>query len=88
MNWLNQWDQNLIKFIKERLIIPPPKHIQNDRNLENKYDPSQPWKHQGQKGEPVIVEYLYGLSKDEQSAGTNKKCCVLIIIRIVNKGNV
>ena len=24
LNWLNQWDQKLIKFIKDELLIPPP----------------------------------------------------------------
>ena len=24
LNWLNQWDQKLIKFIRDELLIPPP----------------------------------------------------------------
>ena len=59
LNWLNQWDQQLIKFIRDELLIPPPTYSKNNLNLVNKYDPNKPWKHQGQYGEALVVEYLY-----------------------------
>ena len=61
LNWLNQWDQKLIKFIKDELLIPPPTYSKNNLNLANKYDPNKPRKHQGQNGEVLAVEHLYGL---------------------------
>ena len=70
-NWSNQWDQRLIKFIRDELLIPPPAYSKNNLNLLNKYDPDTPWKHQGQNGEALVVEYLYGLDKVENHTGHN-----------------
>ena len=63
LNWLNQEDPNLIKFIKENLLIPPPTPGQNI-NLRNNFDGKQAWHHQGQNGEALIIETLYGLNKE------------------------
>ena len=62
LNWLNQWDPRLIKFIKEELLIPPPFPKQK-LNLQNEFDMRKPWQHQGQNGEAIAVESLYGLNK-------------------------
>ena len=64
-NWANQWDQRLVKYIRDELLIPPPKYSTKNLNLVNEYDPNKPWKHQGLNGEPIAVEYLYGLDKIE-----------------------
>ena len=61
LNWLNQWDHRLIKFIKENLLIPPPTYSEKGVNLQNQFDPAHAWKFQGQHGEALAVEYLYGL---------------------------
>ena len=66
LNWLNQWDPRLIKFIKERiLILPPTLHHQLNLNID--FDEEQPWKHQGQNGEALLVEYLHDLIKSDRS---------------------
>ena len=72
LNWLNQWDQKLIKFIKDELLIPPPFYSKGNLNLENEYNPNEPWKHQGQHGEALAVEHLYGLDKTKTKI-ENKK---------------
>ena len=59
LNWLNQWDQKLIKFIKDELLIPPPTYSEKNLSLMNKYYPKHAWKHQGQNGEALVVEYIY-----------------------------
>ena len=59
LNWLHQSDQKLIKVIKDELLIPPPTYSKNNLNLMNKYHPNTPFKHQGQNGEALVVEYLY-----------------------------
>ena len=61
LNWLNQWDPQLIEFIKNHLLIPPPKYSMKNLNLRNKYDPDHAWKYQGQHGQAIAVEYLHGL---------------------------
>ena len=61
LNLFNQWDHRLIRFIKEELIIPPPSCSKKWLNLTDKFDPKGPWKHQGQNGEPIVVEQLYNL---------------------------
>ena len=53
------WELNW--FIKEELIIPPPSDSKKWLNLTDKFDPKEPWKHQGQNGEPIVVEQLYNL---------------------------
>ena len=60
LNWLNQRDPKLIEFIKNELLIHPPKISKQNINLSNKYDRNKPWKHQGQHGEALVVEYMYG----------------------------
>ena len=69
LNWLNQWDQKLINFIKNELLIPPPTHSDKNFLFVSKYDPNMPWKHQGQNGEALAVEYLYGLDKISKRGG-------------------
>ena len=32
-NWSNQWDQRLIKYIRDELLIPPPKYSKKNLNL-------------------------------------------------------
>ena len=66
LNWLNQWDPRLIKFIREELLISPPSPKQK-LNLQNEFDPMKPWKHQGQNGETLAIESLYGLNKVENN---------------------
>ena len=71
LNWLNQWDQKLIKFIKDELLIAPPFYSKGNLNLVNEYNPNEPWKHQGQNGEALAVEHLYGLDKTKMKMGNN-----------------
>lgn len=73
LNWLNQWDPRLIKFIREELLISPPSPKQK-LNLQNEFDPMKPWQHQGQYGETLAIESLYGLNKVENNKrNTHKK---------------
>ena len=57
---LRYWELNW--FIKEELIIPHPSYSEKWLNLTHKFDPIHPWIHQGQKGEPLVVEHLYNLN--------------------------
>ena len=68
LNWLTQDDPKLIRFIKENLLIPPT-ISKEGLKLQNKYKETEPWKHQGQNGEAVVIEYLLGLSKDSKIKG-------------------
>ena len=70
-NWSNQWDQRLIKFIRDELLIPPQTYSKKNLNLVNEYDPKKPWKHQGLNGEAVAVEYVYGLDNIENRSNHN-----------------
>ena len=56
-------------FIKENLLIPPPTYSERNVNLRNQFDPDKAWKFQGQHGEALAVEYLYGL----KSIGKNTR---------------
>ena len=67
LNWLNQWDHRLIKFIKDHILIPPPKYAEKNLNLRDKYNLEHAWKFQGQHGEALAVEYLYGLKSPENN---------------------
>lgn len=71
LNWLNQWDHRLIKFIKDELLIPPPKYSEKKLNLRNKYNLEHAWTYQGQHGEALVVEHLYGLNAN--GANTHDK---------------
>ena len=71
LNWSNQWDQRLVRYIRDELLIPPPAYSKKSLNLANKYDQNSPWKHQGQYGEALAVEYLHGLHKIENRNGHN-----------------
>ena len=62
LNWFNQWDHRLIRFIREELLIPPPTYSPQGLNLTERFDPKEQWKHQGQNGEPLVVESLYNLN--------------------------
>ena len=70
-NWSSQWDPRLIKFIREELLIWPPKYSNRNLNLVNEYDPVKPWMHQGENGEALAVEYLYGLDTIDKRIGHN-----------------
>ena len=41
--------------------MPPPSDSKKWLNLTDKFDSKDPWKHQGQNGEPIVVEQLYNL---------------------------
>ena len=68
LNWLNQRNPRLIKFLRDEVLIPPPVLIEKV-NLKDEIDENQPWKHQGQNGEAVVVEYIYGLRKTNLNLG-------------------
>ena len=55
LNWSNQRDQRLIGYIRDELLIPPPTCSKNNLNLQNEYDPNNPWKHQRQNGEALVL---------------------------------
>ena len=63
LNWLNQKDEQLIKFIREHVLIPPPIN-QGNILLEKEYNENKPWEYQGLDGQGLIVEYLYGLRSE------------------------
>lgn len=76
LNWLNQWDEKLILFIKQNLLIPPPSI--KGVNLDNAWDSHEPWKyHQGQNGQALLVEHLYELetysSKKKENLARRQK---------------
>ena len=60
LNWLSQWDPKLIQFIKENVLIPPPR-VKQSLILLNEFSEKQPWTHQGTHGEALAVESIYGL---------------------------
>ena len=68
LNWLKQDDPNLIKFIKDNLLIPP-NITENGLNLRNQYNDKEPWKHQGQNGEALLIEYVLELNKNRKGGG-------------------
>ena len=70
-NWANQWDPRLIKFIRDELLIRPPTYSNKNLNLVNEYNPVKPWMHQGENGEALAVEYLYGLDRIERRSCHN-----------------
>ena len=71
LNWLNQWDPRLIKFIKKKILLSPPK-VENHLNLNIGFDENQPWKHQGQNDEGLFVEYLHDLINHNISKQKNR----------------
>ena len=68
LNWLSQRDPKLIHFIKEQILIPPPR-VKEPINLLEPFDMSKPWKHQGTHGEALAVESIYNLNKRKQMSG-------------------
>ena len=68
LNWLSQRDPKLIHFIKERILIPPPR-VKEPINLLEPFDMSKPWKHQGTHGEALAVESIYGLKRKKKIGG-------------------
>ena len=68
LNWLSQDDPKLIEFIKENLLIPP-NASKEGLKLRNQYNDNEPWKHQGQNGEALIIEYVLELNKKRQNSG-------------------
>ena len=66
LNWLDQRDPRLIKFIKDEILIPPPSN--KKLNLWNEFDDKKPWKHQGQNGEALVVEYFYYLNQIDKKS--------------------
>ena len=71
LNWLSQKDPKLIRFIKEKLLIPPPCVKQRLKILEP-FDEKKPWKHQGTHGEALAVETIYGLKTKTKMSGNDK----------------
>ena len=71
LNWLNQRDPKLIHFIKENILIPPPR-IKQDLNLFEPFDNKKPWKHQGTHGEALAVETIYGMKGKKKITGKEK----------------
>jgi len=68
LNWLSQRDPKLIHFIKEQILIPPPR-VKEPINLLEPFDMSKPWKHQGTHGEALAVESIYNLNRRKQMSG-------------------
>ena len=71
LNWLSQRDPKLIHFIKEQILIPPPR-VNEPINLLEPFDMSKPWKHQGTHGEALAVETIYGLKTKKKMSGNDK----------------
>ena len=68
LNWLDQRNPMLIQFIKEKILIPPPR-VQQPLNLLEPFDKKKPWKHQGTHGEALAVESIYGLKRKKKIGG-------------------
>ena len=68
LNWLSQRDPKLIQFIKEKILIPPPR-VKEPINLLEPFDISKPWKHQGTHGEALAVESIYNLNRRKKLSG-------------------
>ena len=68
LNWLSQWDANLIRFIKENILIPPP-YGSHSLNLISPYNENEPWKYQGTHGEALAVESIYDLNGKNSKKG-------------------
>ena len=68
LNWLSQRDPKLIHFIKEQILIPPPR-VKEPINLLEPFDMSKPWKHQGTHGEALAVESIYKLNRRKKMSG-------------------
>ena len=78
LNWLKQDDPKLIKFIKDNLLIPP-NITEQGLNLRNQYNDKEPWKHQGQNGEALLIEYVLELNKNRKDDGKFDLNAMIII---------
>ena len=71
LNWLSQKDPKLIRFIKEKILIPPP-YVKQSLNLLEPFDEKKSWKHQGTHGEALAVETVYGLNTKKKLRSNDK----------------
>ena len=77
LNWLSQKDPKLIRFIKEKILIPPSR-VKQPLNLLEPFDKKKPWKHQGTHGEALAVESIYGLKRRKKMRGKEKSKKIMI----------
>ena len=77
LNWLSQRNPMLIQFIKEKILIPPPR-VKQPLNLLEPFDQKKPWKHQGTHGEALAVESIYGLKRKKKMGGQENSKQIII----------
>ena len=67
----------LIQFIKENILIPPPR-VRKPLNLLEPFDEKKPWKHQGTHGEALAVETIYGLKRKKNIGGKENNTQIIL----------
>ena len=77
LNWLSQKDPKLIRFIKEKVLIPPP-CVKQRLNILEQFDEKKPWKHQGTHGEALAVETIYGLKRKKNIGGKENNTQIIL----------